>query len=760
MEDLPPLGVPPLSVIPPSPEESFTDAWDLDGADLALDNLLSPEIIEEVRLEPTWEVDIISFPSSFSDDPGSRPGVLVVSAGGLVVYWEALRRPPAEAEELAREFERGVQAAAEVLGRHPEGVVVRFPEVGAELEPLLAGEGVVLSVMPFLPGLDEVGASIQAGWGGDFVRLVRASPDSWAGWDLPEPVLADLMAAAAQFHSVEPWEQLWDEDVLEASLPGNRRWYVSVVGSPGEPPGFIMFEDLQDMALSLAAPNLEVVWERVRGRHYFLTFSPRDHLPRPMQREMASAGWAVASPAAYPRISSVNAPGGGMSRRDAEDLSLLLRAVSGLVMEQGDELFEDEWTRWKDPRTGVEFEFQDELPELDWFPGDFGDEDGPQGILHDDPVDPGVFERAVLEFLRDTAPPAQGTQDEDPVQMTLFDDEPAPVPWRAGGARSPGDKEEPWSDPGLPMEPFLNDADRADLRELFAGEGFPSFDDLASTVDGLLDRFNQRPLEELGGLSPDQIDSLLLQEWSHPGGPLVLIRDLPFEEVSRAPILRNARTFLDALVQEDGTKATSAGKLNRAFVRTMLREGQWPERLIRYMEKHRQVVNEGDFFPLHTLRILLDLSGLIRKRKGRFAVTRRGREVLSEELAGELFALLFETQFQQMNLAYLDRIEVEEEVQPGIPSSLYRLRDAAPEWRKPEDLVDSLLLPFVRESIPERRGFSLSAHVLSTRLLNVLVRFGLMDIQETPGESGWQSNYQYRTTSLCGRFLRFDLDPA
>jgi hypothetical protein len=46
-----------------------------------------------------------------------------------------------------------------------------------------------------------------------------------------------------------------------------------------------------------------------------------------------------------------------------------------------------------------------------------------------------------------------------------------------------------------------------------------------------------------------------------------------------------ARTFLDALVQEDGTKATSAGKLNRAFVRTMLREGQWPERLIRYMEK-------------------------------------------------------------------------------------------------------------------------------------------------------------------------------
>jgi hypothetical protein len=172
------------------------------------------------------------------------------------------------------------------------------------------------------------------------------------------------------------------------------------------------------------------------------------------------------------------------------------------------------------------------------------------------------------------------------------------------------------------------------------------------------------------------------------------------------------------------------------------------------------VVNEGDVLPLHTLRILLDLSGLIRKRKGRFAVTRRGRDVLSEERAGELFALLFQTQFQQMNLAYLDRIEVEEEVQHGIAYSLYRLRDAAPEWRKPEDLVDSLFLPFVRESIPERRGFSLPALLLSTRLLDVLVRFGLMDVQESPGGSGRESDSRYRTTALYGRFLRFDIEPA
>jgi len=638
---------------------------------------LSPETIEAARLEPTWEVDVVPLPIALDDDPDCRPGGLWVLAGGLVVYSEILSRPPAETEELAREFERGIQAAAGVLGCYPEEIVLRHSEIRAELEPRLAGKAIVLTVSPHLHDLDEMAASLMGEWEDLPVRPFMASPESWAGWDLPEPVLVDLLAAAAHFHATGPWERLPDDDVIEALVPGERRWYVSVLGALEEPPGFIMFRDLHDLVLSRANPAPEEMSERVRDRSFILLFRPRDDLPRPMQREMASAGWPIANPAAYPRITSVNTPGGGLSRRDAEDLTLLLRAVAGLVRKRGDELLEDEWTPWKDPGTGVELE--------------------------------------------------------------LLDGEPS-------------------SDFGSPLQQILDDAARAELQQLFAGEEPPAFDDVASILDGVTDRHNRRPDDELGGLSPSQVNSLLLQKWNEPGGPLFFARDLPFEEISRTPILRNARTFLEALVREDGTRATSAGNLNRAFVRTMLKEGEWPERHIEILGDYRQVVNEGDVFPLHTLRILLDISGLIRKLKGRFVVTRRGREALPEERAGDLFARLFETQFLKMNLAYLDGAEVEGEVQRGIPYSLCRLRDTGRDWSTPEELVDSLFLPFVRESIPAHAGFSHAALVLRTRLLDVLVRFGLVETQELPGKSRWSQEYRYRVSPLFDRFLSFDIE--
>lgn len=639
---------------------------------------LSPEIIEAAGLEPTWEVDVFPLPASFDDDPAARPGVLSVVAGGFVLYSDVLRRPSPETKELARELERGIREAAGALGSYPEEIVVRHAEIGAELERLLVGKGIEITVSPHLHDLDEMAASL-VDEGEDFpVRPIMASPDTWAGWDLPEPALVDLLGAAAHFHAANPWEHLLDDDVIEARLPGDRRWYVSALGTREEHPGFIMFRDLQDLVLTLANPAPDEMVESVRDRSFVLLFSHRDHLPRPMQREMASAGWPVAGPTAYPRLTSVNTPGGGLCRRDAGDVTLLLSAVAALVRERGDELLDDEWAPWTDPETGVELELLDEEPSSDF----------------------------------------------------------SPTP-----------------------EQILDNTGRAELQQLFAGQDLPAFDDLARAMDGIADRYHRRSLDELGGLSPSQVDSLLLQDWSEPGGPLVLTRDLPFEEVSRAPILRNARAFLDVLVREDGTRATAAGNLNRAFVRTMLNEGEWPERLIGTLEDRRQMVNEADVFPLHTLRILLDLSGFIRKWKGRFVVTRRGREALSEERAGDLFARLFETQFLKMNLAYLDRAEVEGEFQYGIPYSLCQLHDAGRGWSSPEELIDPLLLPFVRESIPERVGFSLAALVLCTRLLDVLVRFGLAETREIPGESRWSREYRYRISPLYDRLLSFDLEP-
>jgi hypothetical protein len=215
-----------------------------------------------------------------------------------------------------------------------------------------------------------------------------------------------------------------------------------------------------------------------------------------------------------------------------------------------------------------------------------------------------------------------------------------------------------------------------------------SLEEVNVRIGGIMDRFNQRPDDALGGLSPHQVERLLQLDWGQEGSPLVLNRGLSLEELAPSRDLRNTRTFLRLLVEEDGTKLTTSGNLNRAFVRRMMEEGDWVWFRGMAPEEIRQVWNEGDFFSLHRLRVLADLAGLIRKLKGRFVVTKKGKKLLQDEGgAGELFAVLFETQFRKMNLAYLDRHPAGPEFQHTIGYSLFHLGEAARDWRTPEELV-------------------------------------------------------------------------
>lgn len=102
--------------------------------------------------------------------------------------------------------------------------------------------------------------------------------------------------------------------------------------------------------------------------------------------------------------------------------------------------------------------------------------------------------------------------------------------------------------------------------------------------------------------------ALLDADWSEADGPLSLERSLSLDVAMGARLFRNARAILDALVESGGTRATSAGNLNREFVREMMDALEWSDARNRaYLEERRKVVNE-DFWQLRALRVLLDLA--------------------------------------------------------------------------------------------------------------------------------------------------------
>jgi hypothetical protein len=301
------------------------------------------------------------------------------------------------------------------------------------------------------------------------------------------------------------------------------------------------------------------------------------------------------------------------------------------------------------------------------------------------------------------------------------------------------------------MSPELREA----LNETLRKGPYSSLDELNAAVADVTCRFNRTPREEMGGLSPIQISRLLYPQWESPESSIRFNRGITLEDLKSARILTNARLFLTQA--KSGVKSTAKGNLNRRFVEAMLDEMALIEGYAEEVRWFNKVINEADLFPLHTLRIILELGGLIRKTKGTFKTTKKGQKLLAEEKAGELYALLFLAQFQKFNLAYMTFGPENSPVQGAIAYSFYQLWKRADTWQEAETLAPILLLPAVIEQleIPDHQSGVTS--LCSLRIFRPLEEFGLLERRELPSEKKWDKPYEIRKTPLFDRFLRFEL---
>ncbi len=264
------------------------------------------------------------------------------------------------------------------------------------------------------------------------------------------------------------------------------------------------------------------------------------------------------------------------------------------------------------------------------------------------------------------------------------------------------------------------------------------------------------PRSEMGGLSWDQLIKLFKSDWADGRGLMSFNKSLKLKDLQKAVTLHRARTLLGQVVQSNGVKATVAGNLNRKFVGLMVDCLSWPDDHVQNLHKMNKVINEQDVFPLHIVRIMLDLSGLLTLKKGRFSATKKGEYVLSEDKAGMLFHLLFETLFQRMNLAYLDRMASIPIFQDTIAYSLFMLSREDMGWKRNDYLASELLVPPVKW---EMENAKCEPHwFLDSRLLSPLEDFGLLQRRELPKQSAPPGIREVRKTPLFDRFISFHVD--
>jgi hypothetical protein len=268
-------------------------------------------------------------------------------------------------------------------------------------------------------------------------------------------------------------------------------------------------------------------------------------------------------------------------------------------------------------------------------------------------------------------------------------------------------------------------------------------------------QYNARPQAELGGLSPERASRLLTGDWEKEG-PLRLNDSLELPQLRHARFLNNARTFLLA-VQEWGTvKATATGNLNRAFVREMVERMDLEPEYLRALKASRKNINEDDSTPIHSVRVVLDLAGAIKRRKDHFSLTRKGTDYLPESRAGSLYAHLFRTFFQRLNLAYLDGMAENPALQSTLPVTFYRLVREGRQWSGMSALAEKTLHPAALEQPSRASDAKLAIYQFEIRVVRPLAGFGLLETREVETAWPYLKDLEARTTPLYSQFIRFE----
>ncbi len=299
-----------------------------------------------------------------------------------------------------------------------------------------------------------------------------------------------------------------------------------------------------------------------------------------------------------------------------------------------------------------------------------------------------------------------------------------------------------------------------DILEETGFEEIESFEELQEAVNRRIEDYNKTPQGELGGLTPEQVNALLFPDWPSPSSPVKINDSLPEELASQVRIVKNSRIFLETAREKGGLPSTRAGNLKRKVVDDFLDRMEFDPDRLEFTRDYHKVINEGQFPPLHVLRVVLEAGGLVDKSEGGFHETSLAKRLLKPGRAGKFMKYLFLTYFQESDLFY-SAINKDgenwEEFQETLPYALYRLSKFDQEWRPVKTFADRMLLPSIHE-LAEDRGEDILALTYSARVLSPLAKFDLVEGRGLGMKGIEDFNPEYRKTPLFDRFIEFDLN--
>lgn len=173
-------------------------------------------------------------------------------------------------------------------------------------------------------------------------------------------------------------------------------------------------------------------------------------------------------------------------------------------------------------------------------------------------------------------------------------------------------------------------------------------DEINKEIKNFMDERNLRGIPEFEGYSPDQMHRIInfLFEESCP----VQLKKLNPNDFELIPIFKGVKFLLNEVLVKDGIKLTAKGFLPTKLVADLYDQKYFLDEMI---EKGvSKLYKETDTFYIRLTRILLELTGAVKKSKGRLTITAKGKKyLLNDQFLLEEILKSYCTRF---NWAYFD----------------------------------------------------------------------------------------------------------
>jgi hypothetical protein len=255
--------------------------------------------------------------------------------------------------------------------------------------------------------------------------------------------------------------------------------------------------------------------------------------------------------------------------------------------------------------------------------------------------------------------------------------------------------------------------------------------ELEKIINEIIKQQNSIGIEEFEGYSPNEMNFLIYNVFDK-NSPVKINKLSSDSEYKQIPFLNITKHIVNIIDKEGEIKLTQKGFLPTKIVKEIYDKKYLK---LRYdFFGGRRMIKEKELTYVHVAKILLLITGIIKQRKNRLSLTKKGRNIIKDNHK-MLYTLLYHYIYK-FNWSYLDNYSSEMTGQLGVGYSLYLVSKYGNSKRKVNFYFDKYFRAFPNLDIEEKEGYpmwygpEISARDCYTwRFFNIFLHyFGLVKI--------------------------------